>query len=284
MSEDWQFCFSVKGLIAPEKGVQLNDILIRGIPPSHDASVYFKASTKNENERDKLRDELVDVLRNIAQVYGLMANTYVTVLSGSSIAKITAERPFGSKDLRGGLSLIPIFDEERRNKNIPVLEKTFMKYEAIKIIFQGKDKRFLKNAMDYYFRSLGDDLLEEKLIDLMISLESLFSKENDELGLRYSLRTAFLVSVGQEDQCPNIFRNVQTLYGKRSKVVHGNEVVNLSFKEISTFQEYVREAIKRLLHIEMTKQKFLELLDESVYDEKKRQLLNQLVKEAINKW
>lgn len=142
----------------------------------------------------------------------------------------------------------------------------------------------MRNAIDYYYRSLNDDKLEERIIDLMISLESLFSNERDELGLRYSLRTTFLLGVGQEAERPNIFRKVQTLYGKRSKVVHGTEDVDLEYKDISTLQGYVREAIKRLIHIEMSKQTFLRLLDESVYDEEKRKLLNRTVLEAMKKW
>jgi hypothetical protein len=282
--EDWQFCFFVKGLVAPEEGITLGDIMIFGVPPSHDASIFFKVSTKPEKDNDALRNELLSNLRNIVKVYGLVSNTYVDVMSGSSASKISSEHPFGDKKLRGHFGLIPVFDEERRRREIPLIEKTITKYEVVKPIFQGKAKGFLRNAIDYYYRSLKDDKLEEKIIDLMISLESLFSNERDELGLRYSLRTTFLLGVGQEAERPNIFRKVQTLYGKRSKVVHGTEDVDLEYKDISTLQEYVREAIKRLIHIEMSKQKFLTLLDESVYDEEKRVLLNQIVMEAMKKW
>jgi hypothetical protein len=274
----------VKGLVAPEEGITLGDIMIFGIPPSHDASIFFKASTKPEKDNDALRNDLLSNLRNIAKVYGLVSNTYVDVMSGSSASKISSEHPFGDKKLCGHIGLIPVLDEERRRRDIPLIEKTITKYEVVKPIFQGKAKGFLRNAIDYYYRSLKDDKLEEKIIDLIISLESLFSNERDELGLRYSLRTTFLLGVGQEAERPNIFRKVQTLYGKRSKVVHGTEDVDLEYKDISTLQEYVREAIKRLIHIEMSKQKFLTLLDESVYDEEKRVLLNQIVTEAMKKW
>jgi len=32
VTEDWQFCFFVKGLIAPEEGVAFDNVLIKGIP------------------------------------------------------------------------------------------------------------------------------------------------------------------------------------------------------------------------------------------------------------
>ena len=284
MSEDWQFCFLVKGLIAPEEGITLGDMMIFGVPPSHDARIFFKASTKPEKDKDALRNDLLSNLRNIAKVYGLISNTYVDVMSGSSASKISSEHPFGDQEMFGYITLIPTFNGEQRRRNIPLIEKTITKYEAVKPIFQGKAKGFLRNAIDYYYRSLKDDKLEEKIIDLMISLESLFSNAKDELGLRYSLRTTFLLGVGQEAERPNIFRKVHALYGKRSEVVHGTEDVDLEYKDISDLQKYVSEAIKRLIHIEMPKQEFLTLLDESVYDEGRRALLNQIVMEAMKKW
>jgi hypothetical protein len=142
----------------------------------------------------------------------------------------------------------------------------------------------LKNAIDYYERSVKDDMLEEKLLDLMISLESLFSNERDELGLRYSLRASFLLGVGQEGRRPRIFKNIHELYGKRSAVVHGTSKVNLEYSDIVFLQENVREAIKRLIHIDMPKQKILELLDESIYDGNQLEVLEKIVLDSINKW
>lgn len=274
----------MKGLVAPKEGITFGDIMIFGIPPSHDARVFFRTRTKPEKDNDVLRNDLLDSLRNIAKVYGLVSDTYVDVMSGSSASKISSEHPFGDKELGGQIIAIPVFDEERRRRDIPLIEKTMKKYEVVKPIFQGKAKGFLRNAIDYYYRSLNDDKLEERIIDLMISLESLFSRELDELGLRYSLRITSFLSVGQESERPNIFRKVHALYKRRSEVVHGTEEVKLDYNDISTLQKYVREAIKRLIHIEMSKENFLTLLDESVYDEEKRILLNQIVREAMEKW
>jgi len=284
LSEDWQFCFFMKGLVAPEEGITFGDIMIFGKPPSDDAIVFFKASTKPEKDNDALRNDLLSNLRNIVKVYGLVSDTYVEVMSGSSASEISPEHPFGDKKLCRRITAIPVFDKERRRRDVPLIEKTITKYEVVKPIFQGKTKRFLRNAIDYYYRSLKDDKLEATIIDLMISLESLFSREIDELGLRYSLRTTSLLSVGQESERPNIFRKVHALYGKRSEVVHGTKDVKLEYEDISTLQKYVREAIKRLIHIEMPRENFLTLLDESVYDEEKRKSLNKIVTESMNKW
>jgi len=92
------------------------------------------------------------------------------------------------------------------------------------------------------------------------------------------------LGVGQEDKRAELFRNIYSLYVKRSKVVHGNEVVDLGYTEIHNLQENGGEAIKRLVYIDKEKKEFLELLDQSVYDEKKREELNQMVNVAIKKW
>jgi hypothetical protein len=60
--------------------------------------------------------------------------------------------------------------------------------------------------------------------------------------------------------------------------------VKLDEFEISALQKYVREAIKRFIHIEMPKEDILNLIDESVYDKEKRNELNRMVLEAINQW
>jgi hypothetical protein len=142
----------------------------------------------------------------------------------------------------------------------------------------------LLNAIDYYHRSLGNYSNDDKLIDLMICLESLFSRENQELRLRYSLRMAYLLGANQQKELPNIFRNVYDLYPKRSKVIHGTDDVELNDKDIWTFRNNLNEAIKILIHVELSKIELLQLLDESVYDLIKRERLGQIVSDAVKLW
>jgi hypothetical protein len=298
LSEDWQFCFFVKNLVAPEKEVSFDNVLIKGIPPSHDACIFFKTSIKqgDEKEKEEIEKNFRDILRNISLTYGLVANTYLEVLPSSSNAKIDSEHIFGDKRLCIHIGLIPVFDEERRKRDIPIIEKTLKKYGEIKSIFQLKKERFLKNAVDYYSRSLKDDLLEEKLIDLMISLESLFSRNEAELSYRISLRTSFFLGFPEEKERPEIFKKIYDLYSKRSTIVHGTENVKLEWNEVMWLQQQVSKAIKRFIHIELPqamlanlkgkgkKQKLLSLLDEAIYDEEKRKTLYILFEEAIKKW
>ena len=78
----------------------------------------------------------------------------------------------------------------------------------MKSVFEEKEKSYLRNAIDYYYRSLEDSRLEKKLIDLMISLESLFSREIDELSLRYSLRASFFLSSRDSNRRVEIYNKI----------------------------------------------------------------------------
>jgi hypothetical protein len=46
----------------------------------------------------------------------------------------------------------------------------------------------------------------------------------------------------------------------------------------------VNEAVRRLVHVDMPKQDILKLLDDSIYDKEKKELLSRKILEAIKKW
>ena len=57
MSKEIQFCFSIKGLIAPQEAIIFDNILIRGIPPSDGACICFKAIKKEVPDEEKTKEE-----------------------------------------------------------------------------------------------------------------------------------------------------------------------------------------------------------------------------------
>lgn len=285
MLEEWQFCFHVKGLVAPTKGLTLDDMLIVGFPPSDEGVVFIKKTIDPNANKDEIRDEIRNRLSNFFQIYSLINNCKIEVITtASGYGKITDEHPYGNSDLTKRLKFIPVFDEVEREEKTSLFINTMIKYNEIKDVFYNKKKAFLRNAIDYYLRSIGDKRKEEKLLDLTICLESLFSNELDELGLRYSLRVSALLSVGQETKRPMFYKNIRFLYGKRSEVVHGKEEVELNDGALFAFQMFMKEAIKRLIYIDMPKQDIIKLLDESIYDTNKVDTLNELVKRAMEKW
>ena len=274
-----------------------DNILIRGKPPSSEAYIFFKIKAQNDEEIDKLARGCLHKLKNILQIYGLVTDSYVEVPSGWLEAKISPENPFGKIIRSISISSERIYDDRTRNKNIPLIEKTMNKYNSTKRVFSDKKQTFLKNATDYYNRALTKDYrLEEKLIDLMISLESLFSKDVAELTYRLSLRVTFFLGVDNEETQPVFFNKIKELYKTRSQIIHGTENVKLDFNEIVWLQKIVGESIKRFIHIEIPKEMLskkqsekpkdviLRLIDESIYDKKQRKKLSILLKNAIQKW
>ena len=124
LSEDWQIGFKVKGLGAPEKEMVFDDyILIRGVPRSDSSYVFFKVAIQNEKEKDKLRDDSINVLKNIAQMYGLVTNVYTEALLSSVMAKISSEDPFGHTKYPPELGFVAVIEEEQRRNNIPLIKK-----------------------------------------------------------------------------------------------------------------------------------------------------------------
>jgi len=281
--KDWQIYFEVRGMIAPEKGIVFNDyILIRGVPQSDKAHVFFKVTAQNQKEAEKLLLHFMNVLRNMVRIYGLVADHYAEVLPFYYIAPVSSESPFGTEPSVRFYS-VKVFGDERE-KSIPLLEKTIATYEAVRGIFDDTRKSYLINAISYFCHALDGRSNGEKLIDFMIAMESLFSKEVQELRLRISLRAAFLLSIGKENERSDIFKTIYNLYVKRSKIVHGMERVNLSSEEVSKLRSYVVESIKRLTNIEQRKDRILELLDQAVYDENKRQELKDVVTQSLSRW
>jgi Apea-like HEPN len=285
MEEECQIGFWIKGLIGPNEEIVFDDsLLIRGVPTKADTCIYFKFKKKKNEDLDTFADEQGKTLRKIFQIYGLISDSHVEVPTGWCASPITKEIPFG-KMKHIFIESEVIADEKTKERYKPLIKKAITKYTCVKDIYENQNKAYLRNAIDYYNRSLKDDSLEEKLIDLMIALESLFSGGGGELALRYSLRIAFLAGNGNEDKRSEIFKLVKGLYGKRSEIVHGISEVKLEYADVSQFKSIINQAIKILVQIKLKKQTVLDLLDEAaVLSETKKQELNQLVLEAINEW
>ena len=279
-----QYCYTIKGLIAPIEETIFKNILIKGIYPSDQAKVYFKIQFSNQTEKDKIADSLPKRLEKIAQFYALVTNRHFSISGGHSSTTIDEKRPFGWDKLGEGLTFIPIYSDEDRQKKVPELQITLAKYHELNSILESKKNSYLKNAIDYYYRSLEDGRLEKKLIDLMISLESLFSKETNELSLRYSLRASFFLSSKNINNRLEIYNDIRSLYNNRSKVVHGTGNIKLDYGEIIRFQNYLKEAIKIFLYIGKSKDQLLSLIDHSIVDNGKLEQLNKIINKAIEKW
>ncbi|TRX51285.1 hypothetical protein FNH22_24425 [Fulvivirga sp. M361] len=85
------------------------------------------------------------------------------------------------------------------------------------------------NRFNYSFSRLN---LEDKVIDLFISIEAMFGDTGGELSYRISLRMAKFIDIPAEREF--VFEFVKKMYGVRSKLVHG---ASLSKKDLSILGE-----------------------------------------------
>lgn len=290
MSKEWQAFWKAEGMIPPKQASTLDDhMLIRGlkelvagmpIPPTY---VFFKIDAEDIDEASsKARAEQPErELRNFVQIYGLVTGRYVT-LTGPTLSQIDESHPLGKPFALMELTTEEVPREDEIEGSTTLLKRTIDKFNSIKGVFMERHKGFLRNAIDYYYRALGDSTLEEELIDLMVSIESLFSTDIAELRYRTSLRMAHLVSLASGAELPEIFHDVYNLYDKRSKILHGMEDVELSCDEMGKLKKYVLHSLKCVIDLDLTKGEIIHLLDDAIIGEPARRKLSELVAKALS--
>lgn len=117
--------------------------------------------------------------------------------------------------------------------------KSFFK-EYIKKDFSGVDL-----AVEYFNKSYIEPYTpRDSLIDLMISLENLYLKgQNQELGYKLAMRVAFVLGQGFEER-KSILENVKEAYRLRSKIIHGEKHSKDYSGLFQTIRNYVKQSLK----------------------------------------
>ncbi|MBM2824697.1 MAG: hypothetical protein HW402_361 [Dehalococcoidales bacterium] len=125
-------------------------------------------------------------------------------------------------------------------KDIPELKNIFT------FLIAENDSRF--NVAQRRLRlSMERSSLEDRLIDYMIGLETLYLPDgNQELSFRLSLRMAFLLCSAPSER-KETYYFVRNIYNTRSNIVHGNKY-NLVKDEIDKFEELLRKSLKLWLN------------------------------------
>lgn len=132
----------------------------------------------------------------------------------------------------------------------------------------------LRRAMNRFNSAYERKDPEDRLIDYVIALTSLFSRK-DEAGLgryRLSLRVALLLGKNTSER-KKIQQEVLEIYDKRSDVVHGREIRKFhNFKDLKDLtdnaEEYVRRSIRALLQLDVKfggRKKAIDSIDYSLF-------------------
>ena len=284
--KDWQIYFTVNGLVAPKDGIFFgNDLFIKGTKERDDVSeVYFKISIEEDEPSIQETENIRKKLRRLLQIYGLVSGRYAEIPSKTSLTTVEADQPLGKPKIRSVTSIFLKVREEQWEEYTSLLKISVAKYQELERLLEDKNKRFLRNAIDYYYRALSDVTLEETLIDLFISLESMFSLDPQELRLWLSLRTSLLLGTTEKEK-RKVFDLVYTLYKERSRIVHFGEFKDVNWEDVSRLRKYVRKAIIRLIYVPpIKKKKIIELINKSLFDAEKEKELTRLIKPSEEKW
>jgi hypothetical protein len=156
------------------------------------------------------------------------------------------------------------------------MQEALERAQAILEVLETEPRQtaFLRNAFHYAFVASQADRNEDKLINLVISIEALYLLEPLELSYRLSHRVASLLAASEEERA-RIFDKVRDLYDKRSRIVHGNTEA-VSDEDMAELARYVTRSMLAfcpLIQIHGTKDKIIRLMDQSVLSSDARERL-----------
>lgn len=87
-----------------------------------------------------------------------------------------------------------------------------------KYTFLGRSIRRFSNAIE-------NRSTEERIVDFVISLESLYSSNEQELAYKFSLRVAAILGSNSREKI-KLQQMMHKIYNMRSKIVHGDKILN----------------------------------------------------------
>ncbi len=284
--DEWQVCFEVKGLIAPEKPLKFDDeIAFKKAPTSKgkiplesdDRSiVFFKVSSDKKPDFMEMRKKLQEFL----SFYGLVTGNYVECPNSHVAYQITESCPFGEIAHLSKVFGVRKLTDEQKEKHKRLLNYSVQTFKDFRSVFSDSSKRYLKNAITYYYRALKDLSYlstEEALIDEMISLESLL----DSIRYRLSLRASILLSLEGKENAYDLQKKIDNLCEKRNKIVHGSEAVSVTYEELIELTRYVNKIIFIFLKVNKPKKELISILDKSVLEWDFRKMLMQLTQKSF---
>ncbi len=118
--------------------------------------------------------------------------------------------------------------------------------------------RFIDVAIRRFVVAIEEILPEDRIIDSMIALEGLFSKETQEISYRLSHRISSLLG-NNDDERAYLFEFVKKAYDARSRLVHGDVLDQVEVQgKLLTVYELATE-LERITRLSM--RKFLNLID-----------------------
>lgn len=130
--------------------------------------------------------------------------------------------------------------------------------------YNFNENKFLDIALKRFNYAYERVENEDKLIDFMISFESLFLKESEKSELNYKL--ALRISKFIEGDSKEIYYDLKKAYNLRSRVVHGSskDLRNEIGQIVDKVENYLRKSIRKFMEQNKPQSKLIKELDENI--------------------
>ena len=274
-----------------EKGIQIDNVTIRTI--TNNEFCYLTNLDENQN--------LSSIYYNLTHVM-YTKHTSTDLNSGYDVVKSRFELMLDALSLTGSGN--PIFGTIFRNVNNPWIhydskyeinalkqeslffdKKNLSKLESIfcslnDVDFTKKENSFLDIAKRRFSSALTRTNQIDQLIDLTVSLESLFAPSPGEITVRLSNRMATLLAKN-DSQRENYWIFIKKVYNLRSGIIHGD---SLRSTEINGKKYTLDEILIKL--VDLTRKAiliYLKLVNHYSGNNKINNICNDLDRGLINK-
>lgn len=298
----WDRCFvidgmTIRGIPFPHERIKIDDnmVLTRVKGKPERCLVHIRVKTKEGANARARAQELFDSegdkaakkrILDFVYTYALITDHKPTIQNAGASAMKESDR---LGDSEGGIIITITETHPKKDKEKYVERESRLLAEVIDY-FKSNEKIFidnswLRNVLRYFYFATMHERLEDKLINMIVSLEGLFFGKGDRGELRYrlSLRAAALIGNVFDDKTPEeVFVDIKKLYDKRCDVVHGR-VTKVTHDDIHKLNTYTRRAIKTFVLMLHTKSKenILQLLDHCLVGKESADKLREITREEI---
>lgn len=135
------------------------------------------------------------------------------------------------------------------SKETSAFKKMFTKFEDLD--FSKNENTFLRTAIRRFGIAIDQRTFEDKIVDYVISFESLFSAKGIDIQHKMSNRIALLLGKNNQERV-DLFHFIKKSYDIRSRIVHGDQIKNIKIQEkpysmekiVTRLDEIARESVK----------------------------------------
>ncbi len=146
------------------------------------------------------------------------------------------------------------------------------------------DKFKLRIALSRFDKGCLDQEQEDKLIDYVISLESvLIGDSGTDLKLRFSLRGASLLG-NTQDERSELFTRLANAYEARNHLVHGSSKGDLTKVDVETLSHIAGRAILKMIdlsNLNLKKEQILKALDRFLFSRKENEGIDEVLARTL---